>query len=448
MQNPLAKCVVDHSHFAEPSSRDPKRKRRLEEVLDLDLFIDGYDGMFSTKRFRPDTTKALESFMQSQMREGELSLKYTHMGRELLDSLGTRPIQFAPLEVPAFGTDPTDEVPLVGKFDLIANTLTPLYERDSPPIEHNCLLFQFMGLSRVAYSGGEAQPNNDVIQTVIESQVYGQADAQILDNGVIKSCKDVETEVRLLNSVEQAFWLHLGDTSADPVSTLVPFGLLQKHIIDCNQTLKSQYSVELHGRSYTELKERVVDHHGPDSVIALMVHMDSPELFYDTFVPRGICSSTCTGKTAPYCNGAAYQGLVTLQVSGLLDVDVEDGDKHLSVGTSLDTAYLYLVVEMKQLVHNDPKFNFPWIRLLLTPKNIDQVQEDLLLQTEGRCHLTRDGMLSTAIIKPIAKLRVGPHCVGDGFSRDGQQSSQFDLVLSPNMRRCRFVPYQLSFDDQ
>lgn len=446
MQNPLARSAVDYSNFVEPSSRDPRRKRRLEEVLELDLFIDGYDHLLSTKHFRPDTTKALESFMESQMKEGDLSLKYTHMGRDLLNSLGTRPIRFVPLEVPAFGTDPTEEVPLVGKFDLIANTLTPLYERDSPPMEHNCLLFQFMGLSRVAYAGGEEQPNNDVIQTVIESQVYGHEEGQMLDNGVIKSCKDIETEVRLLNLVEQAFWLHLGDTSVDPVSTLVPFGLLQKHIVDCNQQLKSQYSSELHAMSYTELKEKVVDHHGPDSVVALMVHMDSPEQFYDTFVPRGICSSTCTGKTTPYCNGAAYQGLVTLQVSGLMDVDIEDGDKHMSVGTSLDTAYLYLIVEMKQLVPHDPKFNYPWIRLLLTSKSIDQVQADLLLQTKGRCHLTRDSMLSTTIVKPIAKLRVGPHCVGDGFSRDCQQSSQFDLVLSPNMRRCRFVPFQLGFE--
>ena len=412
-------------------------------MLDLDLFIDGYGGTLSSKRFRPDTVAAMESFANLLGNGREISLRYTRLGRQLLDTLTPRPIQFAPLEVPAFGTDPTEEVPLVGKFDLIANTLTSLYERDSPPLEHNCLLFQFMGLSRVSYACGEDQPSHDVMQNIIESQVYGHEEVKKLDNGVFKTCSDVETDVRLLNSVDQAYRLTMGDTSADPVSTLVPFGLMQKHIEESNNILKSQYSMELHGKSYTELKERVLEHHGPDSVVALMIHMDSPELFYDTFVPRGICSSTCTGKTTPYCDGTAYQGTVTLQVSGLLDVDVEDGDKHLPVGTSMDTGHLYLVVEMRSLVPNDCKFNYPWIRLLLSPKTVDQVREDIVEETKGRGHLTRDGTLSTTIVKPIAKLRVGPHCVSDGFTRDGQQLSQFDLVMSPNMQRCRLIPYQM-----
>lgn len=429
--------------FSGPPTR-AMRKRRLEEVLELDLFLE--KGPLSTKRYRPDTVKAIEDFMATQMKDGDLSLKYTHLGNELLNTLSARPIHMMPLEIPAFGTDPTDEVPLVGKFDLIANTLTPLYEKDSPPMENNSLLFQFMGLSRVSYTSGEEQPNNDVMQSIIESQVYTQEESALLDNGVTKSCPDLETDVRLLNAVDQAFWLHLGDTSADPIATLVPFSLLQKHIIDSNQILKSQYSVELHGRSYTSLKENVIGHHGPDSVVALMVHMESPELFLDTFVPRGICSTTCNGMTAPYCDGAAYKGIVTLQTSGLLDVDIEDGDKHMAVGTYMDTANLYLIVEMRELVPNDHKFNYPWIRFLLTSRNIDQVHEDLLVKTNGRCHLTRDGMLSTSIIKPIAKMRVGPHCVRDGFSKDSQKLTQFDLVMSGNMKKCRFVPFQFSLN--
>ena len=411
-------------------------------MVDLDLFVDNYGGALSTKRFRPDTVRAMESFADLRGDGGELHMKYTRLGEQLLDTLATRPIRFAPFEVPAFGTDPTEEVPLVGKFDLIANTLTSLYERDSPPLEHNCLLFQFMGLSRVSYAAGEDQPSQDVMGNIIESQVYSREENKTLDNGVIKTCSDVQTDVRLLNSVDDAYRLHLGDTSADPVSTLVPFALLQKHIIESNEILGAQYSVELHGKSYTSLKERVVEHHGPDSVVALMVHMDSPELFYDTFVPRGICSSTCTGKTVPYCDGSAYRGTVTLQVSGLLDVNVEDGDAHLPLGTNMDTACLYLVVEMKRLVPCDCKFNYPWIRLLLSSKTVDEVQEDIVSEAKGMGHPTRDGALSTTIVKPIAKLRVGPHCVSDSFSRDSQQLSQFDLIMLPDMRRCRLIHFQ------
>ena len=435
MSNSLAHSAVSYSNFAGPSEaqnkKDAGKKRRLEEVLDLDLFLDCYGGLISTKRFRPDTSKALETFMQSQMGDGDLSLRYTHMGKELLNTVSARPIQFMPLEIPAFGTDPTDEVPLVGKFDLIVNTLTPLYGKDSPPLEHNTLLFQFMGLNRTPYTLGEDQPNNDCLQIIIESQIYHHSD---LHEG--------ETEVRLLNSVEQAFWMHLGDTAADPISTLVPFGLLQKHITDSNELLKSQYGTQLFGEPYVNLKEKVVACHGPDSVVALMVHMDSPEMFYDCFVPRGICSSTCTGKTAPFCNGAAYRGLVTLQTSGLLDIDLGDGDKHLSAGSYLDTAYLYLIVEMKQLVPKDVKFNYPWIRMLLTPRTVDQVVEDIVFESKSKCYSTRNGSLSSTVVKPLAKLRVGPHCVGDSFTKDSQQLSQFDLLMSPGMKHCRIIPFQ------
>lgn len=443
----MASNLVPRALFepaAAAGSGNPLKRRRLEEVLDLDLFVDGYDGVLSTKRYRPDTVRALKLF--ADLRGGDpgrdTALMYTRLGSQLLETVAPTPVRFAPLDLPAFGTDPTEEVPLVGKFDLIANTLTSLYDRDSPPLEHNCLLFQFMGLSRNCYARGVDQPGQDVLGMVIESQVYGGEREMVLDSGAHKSCKEIQTDVRLLKSVDDAFSLHLGDTSVDPVSTLVPFALLQRHIAESNEILRTQYSVELHGMSYTRLKEKVIEHHGPNSVVALMVHMDSPELFYDTFVPRGICSSTCTGKTTPHCNGSAYSGTVTLQVSGLLDVDVEDGDKHMSLGTCMDTAFLYLVVEMKTLVPGDCKFNYPWIRLLLSSRTIDGIQEDIAVSSKGRCHPARDGTLSTTIIRPIAKLRVGPHCVTDAFSRDSQQMSQFDLVMSSNMRHCRFVHFQ------
>ena len=445
MQSSLvAKIISNYDGFRGPTgavgtSSGPVRKRRLEEILDYNVEFGVLNGMLRSKRFRPDMASSRERYMQDEMSEGELSLPYTRRGQQLHGFQRGHLMSIPHLSIPAFGTDPVEELP--GKFDLVMNTITSLYTSTSPPIEHNKLLFQFMGLNQPPYAiGEERMDEEDALTTFIQMDVYSPEDSVLLGDGQRRERRDLVEDLHLRQEVDEAFRLHLTGKSMDPVATLIPFNLLQQHIMESNKILQSQYGNHMKGRSLSELKSEVIDQHGRDSVVALMIHMESPEMFYDTFLPRGICSSACTGKMVPSSSG---KFIVTLQTTGTLNVDVEDGDSCYEQGTMIDNAYLYLIVEMRELISCDDKFNYPWIRMLLTSKTLDQVESDLLLEVGGNCVKSKTGQVTRTVIKPIAKIRVGPYHVHHPNEKDARQHYQFDIIMNYRSGQHRLVSFPM-----
>ena len=407
----LSQFAILYDAFCGPrENRGPKR--RLEEILDYDLDFNVLNNALTSDTFRPDVKRARNNYIPK-----ELSLPYAQFGMTLLD---TGPS----LEIPAFGKDGTEEV--AGKFDLIINSLTSLYNRESAPLEPNHLLFHFQGLNSIPYALGENNPACDPLKALIQIQVYEECEKVPLDDGVFHSCNDLEKEMRLTTKVQESYSLRFGHMNMDPLATLVSFKELRKHIKSSNEILRSQYASLLRNQSYISLKDKVVEQHGPNSVVALMVHMRSPEVFLNTFVPRGVLSSKTTGKHIE----EPYQGKVTLQTQGLLNIDIEDGDQHLQQGSMLSSAYLYLIIEMKELVPGDSKFNFPWIRMFLTNRTVDAVTDDIVIESGGICTPARNGKLTKTIVFTLGRLRVGPHHVHDPCDIESKQRSQFDLLLS------------------
>lgn len=398
------------------------RKFPLEEILNYDLNFCMIDKKVSSDDYRPDIKKARTMFTPF-----EFSLPYTSRNEELL-SYGSGIIQLPDLSVPAFGKDPVEEV--AGKFDLVMNTMTSLWKSKHGLLEPNQLIFQYAGLIRIPYSMGEKYPDNDPLKSIIHMEVYDDRDEIPQDDGLMYSCRQLEKEMRLMSRVNDAYSLRFGNLSVDPLATLVSFKQLKCHIEETNRMLHSQYVNLLRNETYTKLKEKVVDEHGPESVEALLLHIQSPGMFYDTFLPRGILSSKSTGKTVPFSNGTAYEGIVTLQTTGMLNVDIENGDEHLSHGSTLSNGYLYLIIEMKSLVPGDFKFNYPSIRMYLTSKSVEMVADEILSNTRGRCHLSRNGKLTETIIKPLGKIHLGPHNVHDSCSVDTKQYTPFDILLT------------------
>ena len=423
----VAHLAMVYDAFCGPSSNKEKGvKRRLEEILDYDLNFCMLDKTISSNSYRPDIKRSRDMYMKEEL-TSEISLPYMARGKELLgDPSGI--VKLPNLSVPAFGRDSTIEV--AGKFDLVLNTVTSLYTENCGPMEANHLLFQYMGLKRIPYSLGEKHPNGDPLKSIIQMEIYDERHEIRLDDGIAFTCNELEKEMRLMNRVHEEYSLRFGNLHVDPLATLISYRQLKNHIEETNHILQSQYLSSLRNESYIELKQKVVNQHRPNSVAALMVQIQSPEMFYDTFFPRGILSSNSTGKTVPFCDGKAYEGILTLQTTGLLNIDIEDGDQHMLQGSVLSSGFLYLIVEMKQLVPGDYKFNYPGIRMLLTDKTKEMVTQDILLETKGRCHLSRSGKLTKTIIKPVGKLSVGPHNVHDPCHVDARQYSQFDLLLS------------------
>ena len=387
-------------------------KRRLEEILDYDLNFGILDDIISSDLFRPDIKNARDNYVPQ-----ELSLPNAKFGIGLLEN-------GPDLDIPAFGKDPTEE--LAGKFDLMVNSLTSLYNRESMPLEPNHLMFHFQGLKRIPYCLGENHVPCNPLKTLIQMQVYEECDHIHLDDGNLHLCNDLEQEIRLMDKVQESYSVLFGHAEMDPLATLVSFKQLRKHTEKSNDILRSQYASLLRNETYIGLKKKVVEQHRPDSIVALMVHLLSPEALLDTFIPRGILSSRTTGNQ----QDGPHMGKVTLQTQGLLNVDIEDGDEHLPLGSMLSSAFLYLIIEMRELVPGDHKFNYPWIRMLLTNETSDQVAEDILTESKGKCVLSRNGNLTSTIIVTVGKLRVGPHHVHDPCEVDAKQFSQFDILLS------------------
>ena len=426
--NPIADMFQTYSNFMGTNSNDNLKKRRLEEVLNYAVDVGFYNNLIPTKMFRPDIDKARQEYKI----ENELSMPYTIFDKDFKNTQ---------LQIPAFGKDNVEEIS--GKFDLITNTLTKFYDDDCAPLEHNKLLFHFIGIDNVPYSKGESQPEINIMKDVIEMNMYEKNKQLHMIDGRKVFGEDLESNIRLQKLVDESFRSQLVDKNVEPIATLIPFNILQKHIIDSNKILESQYGKLMRNSSMHDLKQNVIERHGSDSVVSVMLHMNSPEKFYDTFIPRGICSSIATGKNVPYSNGKAYGGIITIQTTGILHIDIEDGTSDYFTGDALDTAYLYLIIEMKELIPNDNKFNYPWIKMLLSPKTVQQLENDILINTKGICKKTRDGLLSTTLIKPIGKLCVGPYHVRDHNDKDGKQFAEFDIIMLYRSGKLYTISFQM-----
>lgn len=424
--NPIANMFQNYSNFMGNNSKDNLKKRRLEEILNYAVDVGLYGNLIPTKMFRPDIYKARKEYKIDH----ELDMPYTSLGKEF---------KYTKLQIPAFGKDNVEEIS--GKFDLITNTLTKLYDDDCGPIEHNKLLFHFTGLDKVPYSKGECQPEMNVMKDIVEMNMYEKKKELHMIDGRKLLGEQLESTIRIQKIIDESFRTQLVDKDVEPVATLIPFNILQKHILESNRILESQYGKLMRNSSMEELQQSVIERHGPDSVVSLMLQMNSPEAFYDAFVPRGICSSIATGKNVPYSNGLAYGGIITIQITGILHIDIEDGTSEYVRGDVFDTAYLYLIIEMKELITNDTKFNYPWIRMLLSPKTIEEIENDILINTRGICVTTRDGLPSKTLIKPIGKLCVGPFHVPDHGDRDARQLAEFDIIMSS--RRLHSITFQI-----
>lgn len=430
----LAKLVTSYKNFYGPPNSSttgpikPTSKRRREEVLGLDTEMGVYNKMFKPYMWRPEKKRARQSYMSQEMKDAELSMPYFKRGKPYQDQRHLSSL--SKLSIPAFSGDHMDE--FGGKLDLILNNITSLYGARSP-LEPFRLMFHYTGL--IKSNIGPGRDYMDDVRSVIERSVY--------EDDVDGNQANRERDVITRSEVHNAFRVHLADETVDPVVTMVPFSLLQTHIIDSNGILKSQYADLMKGLSLSELKARVVNQHGPDSVVSLMVQLNSPEDFYNTFNPRGILASKCTGRTTPFSNGTPYQGLVTLQTAGTLHIDTEDGDDDLYEGDILDTATLYLVVEMKELVPNDNKFNYPWIRMLLTPKTIDQVESDIVMCQGGTCVKSRDGKNTKTIIKPIAQLRGSSYYASGSTSQYTKQLRDFSIIMNYRSSDLKKICFQM-----
>ena len=426
--NRFSELATSYSRFVGPPGAQSigGPKRRLEEILGYDTEMQVFNKKLCSSMWQPQMALARQTYMSDQMRHGDLSMPYVQRQSPATQHPHGPLAPLPNLQIPAFGRDRIEDIS--GKFDLVMNTLTSLYASDAPPLEANKLLFHYTGLMKPC---SFALKEEDHIRTVIEKNMYGKGDNET-----------EEHDVRGKLSVNEAFKVHMADRSVDPVVTLIPFNLLQQHIKESNKVLENQFVSQLRGRSYSDLKSAVLQQHGSHSVVSLLTQLNSPEEFYDTFLPRGILSSRCTGRTVPYSNGTPYQGVVTIQSLGTLQVDVEDGDHGYEVGTTLNTGTLYLIVEMRQLVANDDKFNYPWVQMLLTPKSFEQLEADILDEQSGRCVAARDGSRTKTIIKPIAQLKNGPytvHAIGDV---DARQYREFDIVMGLPSSEPRSVVFQ------
>jgi hypothetical protein len=405
-------------------------KRDYAAMKGLDVYTDIFDTNISSKLFRREIDDAMKRYMPISSKNP--SLQYAVLGEKLLSSkIFSRSIIRLPetLIIPAFGMDPVDETQ--AKFDLVASTLTPLYSATSPSIRPNTLLFHFTGICPQPFAEGESCPSLDSLKrcSLVSSQ----------------SRIGGEKERNLLQQVDESFSFGMTHNAFDPLATIVPYNLLQGHITAANDILRSQYASTMRHKDLNELREAVIDQHGSDSIASLMVYMDSPTKMFATFIPRGICSSISTGKTVEYSEKASYKGVVTIQTTGTLNVDVEDGDCHLPIGSQMNVANLYLIFEMRELVPNDCKFNYPSIHLKLTSQSIDELEEEKMRETGGRCYLSRNGDLTKTIIQKIATLRVGPYRVHGSSFVDCKQMHQFDITMELQSSRPRYITFQRSF---
>ena len=430
----IARLASNYKNFCGPPGStttappNPTRKRRMEEILGFDVECGAHNKMFRSTNWRPDKAASRQRYMRDEMKDGEISTPYLKRGQPF--SSKTHLASLSDFHVPAFSGDHLDE--FAGKIDLIMNTLTSLYGSHSPPLEPNKLMFHYSGLIKQQVGG--CKDFMDDMTSVIEMGVYGQ------DSDGRQTEREKNTWAR--TEVHNAFRVHLADQSVEPVVTLVPFPLLQTHIRESNEILKSHYVDLMRGASYSELKAKVVSKHGPDSVVSLMVQLQSPQDFMRAFVPRGILASRCTGRTTPFSSGTTYQGLVTLQTSGTLHVDTEDGDHHCTQGDKLESATLYLIVEMKELVPNDEKFNYPWFRMLLTPQTIEQVESDIITQQSGVCVKSRNGARTKTIVKPIAQLRGNSYFVHTTSNTNTRQSREFSIIMSYRSSDPKLICFQ------
>ena len=434
MSSYLARLASNYRNFCgPPGSRtttppNATSKRRMEEILGLDVECRAHNKMFRSSMWRPYKAASRKNYMRDEMKHGEISTPYLNRGEPYDNKAHLASL--SDFHVPAFSGDHLDE--FAGKVDLIMNTLTSLYGSQSPPLEPNKLMFHYTGL--IKSHVGEGRDFLDDMRSVIRTGVYGQDQ----DGGQA----DRERSMWTRSEVHDAYRVYLADQSVEPVVTIVPFPLLQTHITESNSILKAQYVDLMRGSSYSELKSRVVSQHGPESVVSLMVQLHSPEDFMRAFAPRGILASRCTGRTTPFSAGTTYQGIVTLQTSGTLHVDTEDGDHHCQEGIKLETATLYLIVEMRKLVPNDDKFNYPWVRMLLTPKTVQQVESDIITQQNGCCVKSRDGARTKTIIKPIAQLRGSSYYVHGTGNTNARQNRDFSIIMSYRSSDPKLVCFQ------
>lgn len=382
----------------------------------LDIYARIFDKNISSKNYQEEIDMALKRF--APISDGkDIDLQYFESGSKLFSPLdGLSRIHLpSTFTTPAIGTDPTDE--LLAKFDLIACTFNPLYTPNSPSIKPNELLFQYKGLCHSPFALGEQCPKNTGHFNTGDSINW-----------------NTEMSVKLRKDVNEAHSIGLSsDLAQGPVVTLVTYDHLQRHIRQCNEILKTQYASTMRHESLAKLRDIVVSQHGKDSLVALFLHIDDTEEFLNTFVPRGICSSICTGKTSSCSESSTYQGIVTIQRSGTLNIDVADADEQLPDGCELHTANLFLVIEMKQLVPYDEKFNYPTPRMVLTSLSVDQFEEELAHKTRGICPTSkksRDGRGCKTIICPIATLRVGPYRVYSNSLIKSNQMNEFDITMS------------------
>jgi len=395
-------------------------KRSYDTMNGIDIYTRIFDTNLSSKHFRADIEEAMKRHWP--ISQENPALLYSHFDKELLNvkshSFLSMPTY---LDIPAYGTDPVDETQ--AKFDLVASTLTPLYTSASQPIEPNTLLFHFTGLSTHPFATGELCP-------ALSTDTY--------DND--------EKQQRLRRKVDESFSLGMNIHSMDPLATILPYKELKRHINSANEILRSQYASTMRHESLTSLCDNVISQHGSDSLVALMLQMESPEKMAKTFVPRGICSSISTGKTAAYSDKSSYRGIVTMQTTGTLNVDVEDGEQHLQDGSVMNIANLYLIFQMKQLVPNDIKFNFSDVQMKLTSQSMDELEEDIMRETGGKCHLSRDGQHTKTLIKKIATLRVGPYRVQNNSCISSKQLHEFDIIMGLKPTNERLVVFQKSFE--
>ena len=400
-------------------------KRSYDTMNGLDIYTHIFETNLSSKHFKSDVEDAMKRYWP--ISQDNPSLLYSHFDKELL-SENTHSFVTLPklLDIPAYGTDPVDEAQ--AKFDLVASTLTPLYTSTSHPIQPNMLLFHYTGLSTNPFATGELCPS------VHTNKEY------------FDTCEDTEKQMRLQSKVEESFSLGMNHHTLDPLATILPYKELKKHIHFANDILRSQYAFTMRHESLTNLRDTVISQHGSDSIVSLMLHMESPEKFANAFVPRGFCSSISTGKTSAYRDKSSYQGIVTMQTTGTLNVDVEDGEQHLQDGSVMNIANLYLIFQMNELVPNDFKFNFADVQLKLTSQSIDQLEEEILRETNGKCHLSRDGQLTKTIIQKIATLRVGPYRIQSNSYISSKQLHEFDIVMGSKPTGDRIVVFQKNFE--
>lgn len=401
-------------------------KRDYAAMQGLDVYTDIFEKNISSKHFRWEIDDAMNRYMPISYNNP--SLQYAHFGEQLLSTKPPSIVSLPSLIIPAFGIDPVDETQV--KFDLVASTLTPLYNASSPSIGPNTLLFHFTGLCQEPFAEGEFCPTSDSLKRCLLSQSHFSG----------------EKERNLLQQVDESFSFGMTHNAFDPLATILPYKVLQMHIKAANDIMRSQYASTMRHKDLNELREAVISQHGSDSIASLMLYMNSPTKMLDTFIPRGICSSISTGKTVAYSERASYRGVVTMQTTGTLNMDVEDGDSHLPMGSQMNVANLYLIIEMKELVPNDCKFNYPSIQMKLTSQSIDELEEEKMRETGGRCYLSRNGQLTKTIIQPIATLRVGPYHVYGSSFLDSKQMHEFDITMGLQSSRPRYIAYQRNYE--